>query len=382
MSRRGPRLNVPPKATTRLRYVEESKNSQGAPYLYYRRSGRRIPLPMPEGTAEFLRAYYTAEAQFQKARPEAATISDAITEYLDDPDFAQLAPASRKEYRRVLDHFRAQFGVEMLIHVDEQVIDILRGRHREEPINWNSLRSRMIQVIDRWRRIHPGTLPANHWRTSRRMKVAASDQNRPWPPEVLRAVMRAATPAFRALLAGYLLTAQRGADVTQFSPDAYDPDARTLQVAQHKTGEALRLHVPDALARAIEASRGVAPGRLFATPRGEAWTVGNAQETLARLLKNLGIERYTLHGLRATGPVALKMLGFENRAIRALTGHTSDSNLETYLRGVDHHALARPAQEALAAAFGDVIEVGEGANRRRFSGVTGKTARKAREAKQ
>ena len=47
-------------------------------------------------------------------------------------------------------------------------------------------------------------------------------------------------------------------------------------------------------------------------------------ESRARLVEQLDLEHYTLHGLRKTGPSALKMLGFESRAIRSLTGHTSD----------------------------------------------------------
>ena len=64
--------------------------------------------------------------------------------------------------------------------------------------------------------------------------------------------------------------------------------------------------------------------RLFVTPRGRRWTAANAKETL---LTNLELPRYMLHGLQATGPVALKMLSFKNRAIRALTSHTSDATL-------------------------------------------------------
>jgi hypothetical protein len=66
--------------------------------------------------------------------------------------------------------------------------------------------------------------------------------------------------------------------------------------------------------------------------------------------------RYTLHGLRATGPVVLKLLGFENRAIRALTGHTTDAKLEVYLRGVDHYPLAYQALEVLGERFGGILE--------------------------
>jgi hypothetical protein len=69
------------------------------------------------------------------------------------------------------------------------------------------------------------------------------------------------------------------------------------------------------------------------------------------------------------------MMGFENRAIRELTGHTSDRNLETYLRGVKRYPLARVAQEALAKQFGSVIsDAGEKGNERRSSGVTGRAS--------
>jgi hypothetical protein len=112
---------------------------------------------------------------------------------------------------------------------------------------------------------------------------------------------------------------------------------------------------------------------------GPGLATGNAQETLARLLAYLKLPRYTLHGLRATGPVALKMLGFENRAIRTLTGHSSDRDLEIYLQGVEGYPLAKAAQEALAGAFGDLLEevlASPEANARRFAGVMGRAAKR------
>jgi hypothetical protein len=65
--------------------------------------------------------------------------------------------------------------------------------------------------------------------------------------------------------------------------------------------------------------------------------------------------------------------------VYALTGHTSDQNLELYLRGVDHYPLARAAQEALEEQFGDLLaEAQDGANARKFAGTTGWAARKGR----
>jgi hypothetical protein len=376
-----------PSKPARQRYVQAVQVGE-ATYLYYRRGGRRIRLPGPEGSEAFHIGYNRAHRAFGEPvkRQANSTVDDAVTAYLSSADYRSLSDSTRMDYRRTLDRHRADAGHLALAVVTEAWIARVRAAYapnpdagiRGKPIEWNALRSRMIMVIRHWRLLHPGTLASNPWEASRRLKVPTSNAHRPWPPEVLSAVMRAATPEFRALLTAYLLTSQRGGDVTKFSPAQYDRKARTLNLAQGKTGEELLIHVPDALAAAIEAMRGRLEGRLFVTPRGMEWTLGNAQETLARLLEQLDLGRYTLHGLRATGPVALKMLGFENRAIRELTGHTSDRNLETYLRGVKRYPLARVAQEALAQQFGSVItDAGEQGNARRYSGVTGRASGKS-----
>lgn len=178
-----------------------------------------------------------------------------------------------------------------------------------------------------------------------------------------------------------LLTGQRIGDVAQFSPEQYDPASRTLGFtdlfAQEKVQKRLVLHVPPQLAMVLDDMRGRHKERLLVTPRGRPWTVVNAEETLLSMRARLGIDRYTLHGLRKTGVTALKMQGVENRRLRALTGHNSDRNLEVYLDGVDNYALAREAQELLDARYSPIlVGVRDGANKRRYSGVTGRAAAK------
>lgn len=128
---------------------------------------------------------------------------------------------------------------------------------------------------------------------------------------------------------------------------------------------------------ALDAMRGRATRRLPVSPRGKAWTLGNARETLVRLLEQPGLPRYTLHGLRATGPTALKMPGAENRALRTLTGHTSDRMPEIYLRGVEAYPLVRAMGERFEQTFGarlaDADQLGK---LRHASRVTGRAAAK------
>lgn len=181
------------------------------------------------------------------------------------------------------------------------------------------------------------------------------------------------------MLITLLLTAQRIGDVVRFAASQFDGSSNVLSFVQQKTGKAIALHIPDLLADAFATMKKGDKDRLLLTPRGKPWTVVNAEETLLTLRQSLQIGRYTLHGLRATGPQALKLLGLENRVIRSLTGHDSDRNLEIYLRGIDGYPLAKHAQQLLEERFNDVLRGSlDAANKRKFAGLTGRAAAKAR----
>jgi len=375
------RSTPPPERLPHVMAVRRGKST----WLYYRRGGRRWPLPGPEGSSAHILAHqkiHEAYGTLRQAETRVApgTLDAAVTAYLRSADYQQLAPQTRADYRRVLDNFRMAFGPWPMTKLNAAFWEEIRDKYVKAPIAWNQLRSRMKEVFRRYRKDHPGELPENPLGEVRRLKLAKSDQNRPWPQPVLEAVAMHVTQEFLALLIGYVLTAQRGGDVTKFRPSQYDRAQRTISGIQGKTDADYVLHVPATLADAIELMAGRHPDRLFTTPRGKPWTLANAQETLATALRNLQLPRYTLHGLRATGPVALKMLGMENRRIRELTRHDSDANLEVYLRGAGGYSFAHEAQEALEGVFGGTLAKAlSGGNRTKAAGVTGRAAAKMRE---
>lgn len=211
-------------------------------WIYYRRNGALIPLPGPIGSAGFLTAYDRAAATFEApgARGEQSlhTVYEAITHYLGSADYQQLAPRTRGDYRRQVEAVRAEFGKLRLAALDAVWIGRLRKNYAPDPQAedagavdvWNRLRSRMISVVEEYRAGHPGILPSNPWKAAKRLKAPARASHRPWTPAALRLVLQAATPEFCALIVAYLLTAQRGGDVTKFSPRQYDAEARTLNL--------------------------------------------------------------------------------------------------------------------------------------------------------
>jgi integrase len=372
-----------PRSGGRLPHVQAIRKGDRV-YLYYRRDEKRTPLPSPEGSAAFLAAYDRIhalhEAGPKRERPDDGTVEAAIAAYLGGADFQQLAPATQRHYRHSLEPFRAKFGPLKLANLDPPWWEALRAKYGARPADWNRLKSHMQLVIAHYRRLNPKALPVSPLAEVKRLRVKGkSDQNRPWPRGVLLAVLREATPEFRALLFCYLLTAQRGGDVTSMRPAAYNEDARTLSFVQSKTDKPMVLHVPDALAAAFAAMKGRREDVLLATPRGEAWTLSNAQEMLRRMLRRLGLPRYTLHGLRATGPTALTMAGVSSPTGRSLTGHESDAQYEVYTRGAIGYDLAREAAEQLVTIFGGILSEAEASgNRTKASGVTGRAAAKAK----
>ena len=368
-------------ARTRQPHVKAYR-SRGREYLYYRRGDDfRISLPGPENSPAFMAAYKEAEKRFIAERESGGTVDDAITMYLSSARYREMKPSSQQEYRRLLDKMREAFGHLIVKSVTVKMVDDLRDKHAERPVEWNRLRSRMATVWDVYKKKYPVFVDVNPWEESERFDEPPSDQNRPWPEDVLKTVLTEATPAFRALLVVLLLTAQRISDVIAYTKDQYDPKARTLRFQQSKlsrVGGWMVLHVPDLLAEMLEANPGV-DNLLLSTPQGKPWKKVNAEETLRNMRERLGLPRYTLHGLRATGPTILKMLGVENRALRALTGHTSDRNLEIYLRGADNYRLAVETQDKLAETFGSMIrEATAEGNQKKQSGATGRVSRRVK----
>ena len=103
--------------SSRRPYVVEIR-VRGHVYLYYRRSGERVRLVGPEGSAAFNDSYDQVHRRFEQPASEPwgpHTVGQGITEYLDSADFRQLALASQRQYRWGLDLMRERIGREVVI---------------------------------------------------------------------------------------------------------------------------------------------------------------------------------------------------------------------------------------------------------------------------
>lgn len=367
--------------------------ARGKTYLYFEAPGQpRIALPGPEGSEAFLDAYERAAAAAAVNPTPIGTwppgsVGALVTTYLSSGEFRDLKPKTQALRRYMLDAgLRGPFGKLPAQGITKRWVKALRGTYAsatpDKPNGrkhmWNNLRTAAIVAWDFWMtEVAEGSLPYNPWRLAKPYKLELSDQNRAWPPEVLTAVVREATPEFRALIEVLLLTSQRVGDVCSYKPSQYDEARRLLTYRQGKTGRDGALMVEEPLHRALASMRGRHPDRLLVSPHGKPWTPNNAQKHLVRLLRLIGAERYTLHGLRATGPTWAVQARHDYPALQAQTGHASLAQLRRYLRGADVAKLAQPVTEHIASAY-EVIRTAaerEGLNqRRRLGGPVGVAA--------
>jgi len=84
---------------------------------YFRRpGGKRIPLPGPPGSKEFMASYKTAlagkdaPAAEPKTRGEPGTFSRLATQYFASPEFLRLRLRTQHVYRLVIERFLAEHG--------------------------------------------------------------------------------------------------------------------------------------------------------------------------------------------------------------------------------------------------------------------------------
>ncbi|MGG5819688.1 tyrosine-type recombinase/integrase [Falsiroseomonas sp. HW251] len=381
------------------RFVHWKRSGDGKVRPAYRRTvpgGEfRVPLPAdvdPE-SEEFRRAWDAADRLYhlQRTLPGVSrvvnpgTVDEALDMELRSPEHFVRAPSSKRQYEGHIERFRREFGHVMMKGITWQWVQDHKKKwaNAGQQNQWNITRKVMRLVTDRFiksceseprrRKLAP---LSNPWGRTPKFRIEtekAERQNRPWPLDVIVRVLRGATPEFRNLLLIYLLTAQRGQDVLRFTRDpvTYNKAAGVLIFTQGKTKKAMRVPVAPQLAELL-APEGEA---LLRTPRGKLWKLENAQETLRTLLTNLGLPRYTLHGLRSTAVAALGEEGFAEIAIMALTGHSDARSIRIYLEGFDQQRAASPVVAALSAKIETALrQASLGANGGRVAGVTGRAA--------
>ena len=97
----------------RLRYIKQFVDRHGRARFYVRKPGcKLVALPGLPGSTEFMESFAAAIADMPRIevaerRTRRGTVNAAIVGYLGTADFANLAPRSQQDYRRIFEAFAA-----------------------------------------------------------------------------------------------------------------------------------------------------------------------------------------------------------------------------------------------------------------------------------
>ena len=306
----------------RIRGVNKVR-SKGHTYLYHRATGTR--LREEPGTAAFAAEIAALDSKMAPPQPVAdGTFGGLARSYLASAEFADLAPRTRQDYRKVIDFLTERMGAVPLAKIDGPAVFSIRDRTLK--LRARRFANYCVQVLSltfAWaipRGLAPGLVgnPAADVPQLKRPR-GAPIANRAWTDAEVQMVLEAASPALRLPIALAAYLGARQGDILRMTWSAYD--GQGFSFTQGKTGEALWLPAHAKLRQLLAEARRESPMIVLGV-RGRPFTSNGFQREMGKLIRRLEAageigKGLTFHGLRHTVGKRLADAGCDGRDIMA-----------------------------------------------------------------
>jgi integrase len=289
----------------------------------------------------------TPRVEIGAGRTVAGTVNAVVIGYFGSAAFQNLAPASRRQYRGIIERFRCEHGDKRIAKLERRNVMAMLDAKAGTPVAARDflrcLRLLIRYAIDIGLRDSDPTLG---------IKIAKqkSDGFQTWSEEDIAAFEAHYPIGSKPRLALELLllhTAQRRADVIRLGPQHVR--GGVLSVRQQKTGKALAIPVSPALAAALDAT----PSKhltFLVTEDGKPFEAMAFTKWFRRCCDAAGLSGYSAHGLRKAACRRLAEAGCSANEIAAISGHASLREVERYTRAADQARMARNAMARTRAA--------------------------------
>jgi site-specific recombinase XerD len=316
----------------RLKFVHQwVDNRQGASKarFYFRRHGKRVPLPGSPGSTEFMAAYQAALAAqpvpmaVGAGRHRPASLAALVATYFGSPSFLALKPATRQTYRNILERMRAEHGDKPAALLTKQHVNAMLAKRIDTPAaanHWLRLTKTLMAfaVEEGWRKDNPaiGVKPLKNrtegFHTWTEEEIAQFEVHHP--------VGTRARLAFALLL----YTAQRRSDVVCMGRQHIHGDL--VQVRQQKTGAMLVIPLHPKLAAVIAASAGDHL-TLLTTRTGAPFTAAGFGNWFRDCCNDAGLPKHcAAHELRKAACRRLAEAGCSANVIASISAATPPSS--------------------------------------------------------
>ena len=332
----------------KLKYLHPSTSeSSRRKYWFYRRAGQRIPIAAPDGTRlfegdpGFLTAYDRIHQSFERPAAEApgyGSLAALIAEYYQTADFTNLAPKTRRDYRRYLDPLAAEFGDLQATAMTRKFVHLWRDRYKDTPRTANYAVSVLRRVMSL--AVDEGLRSDNPAARPRQLKTGPG--HRPWEEDEIDVFRKfwALGTRERTAFEMLLYTAQRGGDVVGMKHRRHYTKER-VSVRQEKTDKYVSIPAAADLVAAIEAwsERPAAKEKndkietiaILTGERGSPMTVDTFRHMMRAAYRLAELpEDCTTHGLRYTAATRVYELTRDWAAVADITGHATMEMAKKY----------------------------------------------------
>ena len=283
---------------------------------------------------------YPAYQPQTKSRIQSGTLDELLSAFRKSPKYAALSHGTRACYDIYLRELDA-IGLLRIEDVTRKRIVILRdaiARSRGNGAATNF--GRIASAVFSWA-LDAGWIPFS---PLAKLRAPPGGHLPTWSESDLATALAALPEPLRRALVLAVHTGQRRGDLIRMCWSSYDPVRRTISLRQRKTGAALVLPCPPALASELDAWRAETRTlTILATPTGLPWTESALTHALCDRLRKIGMAGKNIHGLRKLAAVRLAHAGCSVHEITAITGHASLSMVALYTRDADQVSLAESA---------------------------------------
>lgn len=336
----------------RPEFASRYKDRHGKWRWRFRRKGYPThSVKAPFGTREFEREYAAwlerEPIVIGADRVKHGSVSDVIARYYSDNSFLDLAPATQKVYRGVLERMRSSFGDFAMARLDAAWIARLMNGMRDKPHAAARIRKLLTQLFKIGRR--EKLVPQNFdpVRDTSAPKARGQGYHR-WTEEELSAFEAAHPLGTKPRLAFALLlySAQRSGDVRLLT---HATIARgRIPLDQSKTGNAVDVPIVAPLREALDAGP-LGTTMLLESNRGVPFTEKGFYNLIKDACRLAGIGHCSPHGLRKSAARRCREAGCTDDEGMAMTGHKTIREYRRYAGESGNGARADAAMDKVMA---------------------------------
>jgi integrase len=343
--------------TLRLKFIVEDVDRHGNVRLYFRRKGqRKIRLPGPPGSNEFMDAYRIAQAgaapvpqaRHQRQKAPQGSLKRLCEEYYGSAEFKRLDPRTKRIRRNLLDALCEGHGQKPAERMEPRHVRALRDERADRPEAANAIVKALRQVYAFG--TEAGLVNRNPVKDVPYIK-SGSQGFHSWTLEEVQRFEKRHPIGTKARLEMALLlyTGQRRSDVILFGRQHVRDNWLNFTQQKNRNRKPISLSIPVAppLQSIIAASRS---GDLtfLVTDFGRPFTPAGFGNKFRYWCDQAGLPHCSAHGLRKATAARLAELGASENEIMAITGHQTSKEVTRYTRAARQRVLADSAMARLA----------------------------------